>query len=52
MTCHVPPETFWTLLHSGPHWMFELMLEGLTAIPGLLYARVWLKRHDRSKHQQ
>lgn len=45
-----PPETFWTLLHSGPHWTFELMLEGLTAIPGVLYARIWVKRHDRKNH--
>ncbi len=32
--------------------MFELTLEALTAIPGLIYARLWVMRHDLLGHAQ
>ena len=44
-----PPETFWTLLHNGPHWEFELFVGFLEMVvmDGLIGLLLWpfLKKH-------
>jgi hypothetical protein len=37
--CQCQPETFFTLLSSGPHWLFELLL--MVVFDGLIGAIAW-----------
>jgi hypothetical protein len=42
--CGCEQETFWTLLMSGPHWIFELML--MVVFDGLIGLIIWPFIHD------
>jgi hypothetical protein len=43
-------ETYLQLLGNFPHWAFELTVEAVSAAVGAVFARFWVKRHDRKHH--
>jgi hypothetical protein len=43
-------ETYMQLLGNVPHWAFELTVEAVSAAVGAVFARIWVKRHDRKHH--
>ena len=44
-------ETYWSLLHNGPHWLFELTVEVVTDIPAFFIGRYFWKRHHDKAHE-
>lgn len=43
-------ESYWDLLKSAPHWMFEGTTDLIFAGIGGLFTRWWVKRHDEKHH--